>query len=446
MAEEKKEAESSKGGWAIFAWAVTGILALCALFFSASHWLAVFLYSDDWNYNTQIGMNPALASALSTATWMLTGIGAIVAVIVGYGESRRIRRVEWLSLAFTVYLGTLLTSSLVTSMMSTNSYIALAPSRVEVIDSSSSSSTVYLAHVKPSDVLASNMSVTDNAVDFSFIIELPNSEAVTFGAGVPGIYKAGGFGSTTVAGVLNPLTTDDAAPEIFDNRSLMSNVRVDTMSSAGLAQLRVDMEKQVSQEAGYGASFWILLLIMLGIMIIPAFVNALGTRDVKPDEQGRYTFNLPLWVEIFNLIYKGTVGVVFLYAAYELVLAPESNLADYVLMLPIYVGYGGYSLYSAYQFIRNSRDELHLDATMITIRDNDVAGTTVCYDSVSSVVVHLDDGTITVNDTRYDLGSMNLKGFVKQIADVAKKYYNAEIIEKSTTESAKKSDSGTRAT
>jgi hypothetical protein len=61
-------------------------------------------------------------------------------------------------------------------------------------------------------------------------------------------------------------------------------------------------------------------------------------------------------------------------------------------------------------------------------------------------VVHLDDGTITVNDTRYDLGSMNLKGFVKQIADVAKKYYNAEIIEKSTTESAKKSDSGTRAT
>jgi hypothetical protein len=53
---------------------------------------------------------------------------------------------------------------------------------------------------------------------------------------------------------------------------------------------------------------------------------------------------------------------------------------------------------------------------------------------------------LEVNGVKHKLAEMNLKHYVKQIADVAKKYYNAEVIEKSTTESAKKSDSGTSAT
>jgi hypothetical protein len=149
---------------------------------------------------------------------------------------------------------------------------------------------------------------------------------------------------------------------------------------------------------------------------------------------------------LFELVYYGGLSLAFLYSLISQVASHNGDLWE--IGIDIVFKLGAVMLYAIFgkDAFLNSNDELRLGATSIRVRDNDLIEKDVAYDSISTVKVNTSDAILEVNGVKHKLAEMNLKHYVKQIADVAKKYYNAEVIEKSTTESAKKSDSGTSAT
>jgi|694.fasta_scaffold79115_3 hypothetical protein len=403
-------------------------------------------------------------TAQAGASAIVFGVGLLISILTRF-IGQRIGK--WLVVGYGTYLLFYVARFVLTALVTTNAYIAVAPSRVDSVGTMLAE-IVYKVEFTPADVLATNFDLPESVQQYRLFEQSWTGYRVPPQVHVPRMYEIGSLRSTTVAGALNPFATSDMGIVLHENGAVNTwytdpigfissyraknyeNKRIDTMNAAQRAvmvqMITNDLEAHASYGVGFLSTAFMYALVILVIILIPFGVRKIAIKKISADENGVFVFNKPLWSELFELVYYGGLSLAFLYSLISQVASHNGDLWE--IGIDIVFKLGAVMLYAIFgkDAFLNSNDELRLGATSIRVRDNDLIEKDVAYDSISTVKVNTSDAILEVNGVKHKLAEMNLKHYVKQIADVAKKYYNAEVIEKSTTESAKKSDSGTSAT